>query len=294
MYSWREISVRNEKDANVLIAGIAFDKACSVGKGSRLAPNKIRRLSSFLPAATKDGESIEELKLYDFGNIGNNRTKFKTLEEKSKSIFDYNKFTIFLGGDHSVSIPLQKSFYEHYSKLNKIPAIIHIDAHPDFCDIYEESKYSHACTNYRAYDHGYKLENIVLLGIRGFEQQEIELFKNHPEIHIIKASTILEKGIDVIKSLKEKFDDKYAIYLSFDIDAIDPAYAPGTGTPEAFGITSKQANEIINYFVQNLPVKAFDIVEISPKLDVNDVTSWTALKILYEVFNSLLKKLNNN
>jgi len=292
MNQWRSLSVKTVEQANLLIASVSYDKACSCGKGTRLAPKRLRRLSSFFPPATKDGEILTPLKIFDFGDIGNNRTSFNTIEKKASEIFDFNKFTLFLGGDHSVSIPLQKSFYEYCKKQNKIPAIIHIDAHPDFCDIYDDNKFSHASTNYRAMENGFKPEDIVLIGIRGYELQEIEFFKNHPEINIINASTIIKYGLDVVKKLKDKYDDKYAIYLSFDIDAIDPSFAPGTGTPEAFGITTEVMNEMINYFVENLPVKAMDIVEISPPLDVNDVTSWTALKLMYEVFYTIIKKNN--
>ena len=77
------------------------------------------------------------------------------------------------------------------------------------------------------------------------------------------------------------------IYLSYDIDINDPSYAPGTGTPEAFGPSSRMVLELIEGIFKNLPVKAFDIVEVSPKLDVNDITSWLALKTIYEVFKYL-------
>lgn len=290
MQPWRDLTVKKIEEAKVLISGIAYDLSCSCGQGTGFAPNKLRELSQFLPPATKDGESITKMKIYDFGDIGNNDLGIDKVELKALEILQYDKFPIFIGGDHSVSIPIQKAFYEYYRKQNKIPAIIHIDAHPDFCDIYDNSKYSHACTNFRAYENGYCLEDIVLLGIRGFELQEIELFKKHPEINIYRASLLNEKGMKVINELINKFDERYAIYLSFDIDAIDPSFAPGTGTPEAFGLSTTMTNEIINYFIKNLPVKAMDVVEVAPPLDVNDVTSWTALKIIYEVLNTLQQR----
>ena len=87
-------------------------------------------------------------------------------------------------------------------------------------------------------------------------------------------------------------DEKYVIYLSYDIDANDPSYAPGTGTPEAFGLNSFDLMEFIKSLFVNLNIKAMDMVEISPSLDINDITSWLGLKTLYEIFEIIIKKEN--
>jgi agmatinase len=290
MKAWRDLKANNLDEANIVIASVAYDLAASVGKGASLAPERLRDLSYHLPAATKDGNSLKGLKIYDIGNIADNNTGINLVNKKAEEIFKLNKFPIFLGGDHSISIQIQKAFYDYSRSLGKIPAIIHIDAHPDFCDVYENSKFSHACTNFRAYKAGFRLEDMVLIGIRGYEEQEIELFSKHPNLDIYTATKINEDKVDVLEKLFKKFDDRYLIYLSFDIDAIDPAYAPGTGTPEAFGLTSSYVNTLINGIIKNLPVAAWDIVEISPTLDINDITSWTALKIMYEVFYTLKNK----
>jgi agmatinase len=289
MNSWRDLLTSKIEEAKILVASISYDLACSVNRGASLAPSKLRELSYHLPAASKEGNSLKDMKIYDYGDLANNLSGLDEVYLKAKEILNKDKFNLFIGGDHSVSIPLQKAFFDHWTSLGKIPAIIHIDAHPDFCDVYEESKYSHACTNFRAIDNGYKFEDITLIGIRGYEEQEIILFNKHPELEIIKASTILDNGIEIVKKLIDKYDDRYAVYLSFDIDAIDPSFAPGTGTPEAFGISSYDMLKMIQYFIEKLPIKTMDIVEVSPLLDINDVTSWTALKIIYEVFNSLNK-----
>ncbi|MCK9470824.1 MAG: arginase family protein [Bacilli bacterium] len=291
MDSWRDLKVNNLDEAKVVIASVAYDLSASVGLGASTAPKKLRELSYHLPAATKDGKSIKDLKIYDLLDLADNESGLSGLYEKAADVFKLGKFPIFIGGDHSVSIPLQTAFYYYAKSLGKTPAIIHIDAHPDFCDIYDGSKFSHACTNFRAYEEGYKLEDIVLIGIRGYEEQEIELFSKHPELSIINASMINEDNFNVLELLKNKLDDKYLIYLSFDIDAIDPSFAPGTGTPETFGLTPTYVNKLINNIISTLPVGAWDIVEISPALDINDITSWTTLKIMYEVFYTLNNKL---
>lgn len=290
MKSWRDLTTDKIEQADVIVASVSSDRACSVGRGSRYAPRRLRKLSWSLPAFTAEGMSLNNLQLFDAGDIGKQHTAYEKIALRAGNLFAHEKFNLFLGGDHAVSIPLQAAFFEYCRKQNKIPAIIHIDAHPDFCDVYDGSKYSHACTNYRAVETGYRFEDIIVLGARGFEEQEIALFAKHPELTVIKAATILKEGWESIANLKLRFDDRYAIYLSFDIDAIDPSFCPGTGTPETFGLSPGELTKIVNYLVWNLPVRAMDIVEVSPPLDINNITSWTALKILYEVFALLLKK----
>jgi agmatinase len=288
MKIWRDLKVSKIEDANVIIASVSSDRAASVGKGARKAPKRIRKLSWFLPPYTKEGISIKNLKVFDSGDIGRQYTAHHIIEKRAEELFEHEKFNLFLGGDHAISIPLEKAFLEYCKKNKKTPAIIHIDAHPDFCDIYQNSKTSHACTNARAVDNGYNYKDIVLLGIRGFEEEEISLLSNQPEITIVRADQLKDYDFSIFK---KKFDDNYAIYLSLDIDVIDPSFCPGTGTPETYGVSPEEITKIINTLIFNLPIKAMDIVEVSPPLDINNITSWTAVKILYEIFATLIRKL---
>ena len=289
---FRDLMIDDVNESNVILTGIPYDEGCSCGAGASMAPSKIRELSSFLPPLSMDGDLLTKIKLFDSGDLVKTCDDFfKFLKLESLKRFNTNKFPIFIGGDHSVSIPLEEAFYDYAISLGKIPAIIHLDAHPDICDFYDGSIYSHACTNKRSIDYGYKPENVVLIGIRGFEEQEVEYFDSHKELKVYTANDCYNLGInEIIKQLIRKFDDRYMIYLSYDIDINDPSYAPGTGTPEAFGPTSRMVLELIKGIFLNLNVKAFDIVEVSPKLDCNDITSWLALKTLYEVFNVLIKR----
>ena len=281
----------NKEDAKVIITGIAYDLGASVGKGARNAPKVIRKLSKHLPPFTMNGKSIEDIKLYDNGII-----KTRTLDKiniLTKDLFSKDVFKIHIGGDHSISIPLQANFYDDVVKRGKTPVIIHIDAHPDFCDFYDGSKYSHACPNMRAYEKGYSLENITLIGIRGYERQEVEFFEKHPEIKIYEASYILDNGIEqMLNEITQKYsDEKYEIYLSYDIDANDPSFVTGTGTPEAFGVHSYTLLKILINLISKLNITAMDIVEVSPNLDdKNNTASWLVLKTLYEIFKELIEK----
>lgn len=290
MKSFRDL-LTDKKDALVYITGISYDKGASLGIGAKNAPKVIMELSEHIPPYTMDGKSIKDIKLYNNGIF--NPTCILDIEKEMKKLYQDDIFNIVLGGDHSISIALEKLFLEKAIKENKEPVIIHLDAHPDFCDFYDGSKYSHACPNMRAYENGYKLENITLIGIRGYEQQEVEFFNKHPEIQIYNASYILENGITkMINEIIEKYkDDKYIVYISYDIDINDISHAPGTGTPEAFGINPYDVLKILKTLFINLNVKAMDIVEVSPDLDdTNNTTSWLTLKTLYELFKVLIDK----
>ena len=289
---FRGILTTDLSKAKVSLTTIPYDEGCSCGKGASLAPDKIRELSSFLPPLTMDGYLLEDINLYDFGNIEYTPEYFKKIKEVSLDRMNLNKFPIFIGGDHSISIPIQEAFYDYCVSKNKIPTIIHLDAHPDICDFYDGSKISHACTNRRSIDYGFKTENIILIGIRGFEKEEVEYLNNHKELKVYTANDCYSYGIEnIINDLNNKLSDDNAIYLSYDIDINDPAYAPGTGTPEAFGPNSRMVLELIEGLFKHLNIQAFDIVEVSPTLDSNDITSWLALKTIYEVLNILKEKL---
>lgn len=284
---FRELLTNDIKLADCILTGIPYDKGCSVGRGAKLAPKRIRELSGYLPSFTKDGNDLRTFKLYDNGDI----VKFDKLETEMNKLYDMKPFKLFIGGDHSVSIPLQKAFIENSIKNGKLPVIIHIDAHPDILDFYDNSRMSHACTNKRAIDNGLMTSNLVMIGIRGFEAYEVNYLNQHPEIDVYTSTFINENGIDgIIKKLKKRFDNnQYEIYLSYDIDANDPSFAPGTGTPEHFGVNSMEILKFITSIISSLNVKVMDIVEVSPPLDVNNMTSWLVLKTLLEVFEILKK-----
>ncbi len=287
---FRDLVVENINEANVFICGVPYDKNASVGKGASLAPDTLRELSYDLPPLDMVGNLLTKVKLFDFGNFDG--SDFSKLEaEIYHKLLKENGFHIILGGDHSIAIASERAFFNHAKENGKVPVIIHIDAHPDICDVYHDSKYSHACPNFRAIEYGYEDKNITMVGIRGFEAQEIETFKKHPAIDVFKVIDVKKLGVEALLTvLVAKYKDpKYEVYLSYDIDANDPAYAPGTGTPEAFGLTNFETLAIVTGLVSNLNVTCMDLVEIAPPLDVNNITSWLGLKTIYEIFNALIK-----
>lgn len=282
---WRNLQATSLEEADVLIIGNPYDQATSCGKGAALGPDKMRDLSRYLPPVTYQGDSLT-IKVYDLGNIESYRAEEDhPLYQKA---LQSNHFVLQLGGDHSVSIATQRAFIKKHQ--GKKVGLIHCDAHADLCDIYDDNQYSHASVNRRTIEAGLGDQDVAYIGIRSWELEEVTFMKEHAR-HYYPMAKVLQLGIPtVIDELIKTFSSYDAIYLSLDIDIVDPAFAPGTGTPEAGGFTSIEILKLIRSLVEHLPILAMDIVEVAPPLDANDITSWLALKIAYEVFGTLQQK----
>lgn len=291
---WREIATNKIEDADLCVLGIPFDGAASVGKGAAHAPDAVRECTKVLPPVNSTGERFPEIRVFDSGDVEfslNWNAFFKTVETEALTLLRSGKFCLFLGGDHSVTIPLAKAFaqYENGKKIG----FIHFDSHPDLCNEYEGSHWSHACPLKRVLDEQIAPRDLVQIGIRSYESEEIDLYNEHPELLVIKAYDIFKHGYQsAVDKVLAHFKGYDAIYLTLDIDVLDPAFAPGTGTPEAGGLSSRELIEIINQILEKLPIAAMDIVEISPPLDTtNQITSWAGAKIIYELLAKLHKKI---
>lgn len=289
---WGELNTEDIEEANIMVMGIPFDGAVSCGRGSALAPERIRALSRYLPPTTETGIILDHIKIYDSGDVAvdlNWEKYYKQVEEKAFFLFKEGKFCIFIGGDHSVTIALTRAYGDNY-KGKKI-GVIHFDSHPDLCNEYDGHKWSHACCLRRTVEEVITPSSLAQVGIRSFENEELSFYKQNPDILLLQAYDLFVDGWKIVcEKLKKKFQDYDAVYISLDIDVLDPAFAPGTGTPDAGGLTTRELLEIIKYLMKELPIVAMDIVEVSPPLDsVNNITSWAALKIIYEVFGTLNK-----
>lgn len=289
--TFRDIKKTDYNHANVVLTGIPFDDNASLGKGASYAPAFLRALSENIPGVTRAAKLLDKVSLFDNGDLIRKEKEsipsyFNRIEKEVMPLFAIDKLNVFIGGDHSVNTPLFKAFLTFCEAMKKTPVLIHIDAHPDMMDAYLENRLSHATPARRALDHGLKQENLVFIGLRGFEREEVLYFNENPSITVFLAGDVRRLGTSaIIENITKRFQsDDYAIYVSYDIDANDPAYAPGTGTPEAFGLKSLDTLRLTSAFVGMKNTYAIDFVEISPPLDVNDMTSWLALKTLYELF----------
>jgi agmatinase len=292
---WRDLGANSMEEADVLVMGIPFDGAVSCGKGASFAPEKLRLVSRYLPPTTEMGEILDSFKIYDTGDIQADlewKRYFGAVEDKAYNLMKQDKFCLFIGGDHSVTIPLHRAFGRYCKdKGHKKIGVIHFDSHCDICDSFDGHKWSHACTARRCLEDVIKPEDLTFLGIRSLEVDEINYLKANPEITVIYAKDFSTRGyMDAYKQIEMHYKDYDSIYFTLDIDVLDPAFAPGTGTPAAGGLTSRELMNLVQLMTANLPIAAMDVVEVSPELDCSNITVRAALKVIYEVFGQLNAK----
>jgi len=263
-------AVSSFEDAKFVIVGAPFDKTTSYRSGTRFAPTTVREASqTFEKENFEHGTTFDEIPVHDAGDLYEEGTVDEmvgAIYEEAKRIVDAKKFPMFIGGEHSITPPIVKA-------LGEI-SVITIDAHLDFRDQYQGLKNSHACAHRRILDHVGK-GNAFAFGVRSIsadEEVDSSLYADSFRIHKQGAEKVFDEMLSKLK--------RRPIYLSLDIDGIDPAYAPGTGTPEPFGVTPWDVRYIINKIGDRLV--GFDVVEISPPYD-NGNTSVLGARMMREV-----------
>ena len=260
--------------ADAFILGIPYDRTSSFRSGAREAPFQIRRASyNFEEFHFEHGLDLPQLNIFDQGNCEDPFLPEDMIEEvkffMAPAIKD-KKFTVAMGGEHSVNIPIMQCF-----RRNDI-ALMTIDAHLDSRDEYLGTRYSHACVTRRAAEH-LGIENVFALGVRSISREELE---RDDVVPYVTSFEIEKKGIEwaVKKALENVKCER--VYLSLDIDGIDPAYAPGTGTPEPFGLTPTDVKKAIGMIGGRLA--GFDVTEVCPPADPSGITSVLASRLINE------------
>jgi len=281
----------SEKEVDVVIFGIAYDEAVSYRKGAAKAPALLRANTYTCTAYTEEGESIEELKVFDAGDV-TEQDREKMYNEVESFVAGLVKDGVFftcVGGDHSVTIPVEAGIDQ---ALSEEFGIIHIDAHLDLCDELDGDKYSHACVQRRAYEFENigGPENFYFVGIRSFEPDEVA-FISENKVHIKTAKQVFAEGIQsVTADVVEKMKKFPYIYLTIDIDGLDPAYAAGTGTPQCGGLSTRELFYFLEEIFEKLNIIGFDVVEVAPELDPSLSSMYAARNIIVECWGYHQKK----
>jgi len=263
----------NYQEAEIALLGIPMDFTVSFRPGSRLGPQQIRNVSIGLEEySCYLDKDLADKRYYDCGDLilpfGNVTLSLEIIEEAARNLFNDGKFPIFIGGEHLVSYPLIKAAYEKYPDL----AVIHFDAHADLRRDYLGETNSHA-TVMRRVAELMGGENIYQFGIRSGEGEEIAFGKENTHLFI---DGLIEPLKTVIPMLKTR-----PVYVTLDIDVVDPAFAPGTGTPEPGGCTSREIIRCV-HMLGELNVIGFDLVEVLPGHDLSERTSILAAKLIRE------------
>lgn len=275
-----------DAQAEIGVLGVPFDNAVSWRGGARHAPARLRSITPHLAYITEEGLLLK-VRVRDYGDLEpdlNWERFFGSTETAAAAIINgQHKLALFLGGDHSVGIPLFKAL----AKSFKGPVgYIHFDSHADLADNFEGHPWSHANTVRRNLEQpNLDPAHLAFVGLRSFLSEELEYHAANPGIGWHTARDIYRRGIEAVaQEVVQQLQGVEAVYMSLDIDGLDPACAPGTGTPEHGGPSTREGLEFLRLIFAGLPVKAMDIVEVSPPLDISDMTSLAALKIIYEVF----------
>jgi agmatinase/guanidinopropionase len=289
-------ATRNLEGIDVAVIGVPLDSAVSNRSGTRFGPRKIREASLSLWGynPTLQVAPTETLKIVDYGDVSVIPTSIEhtmtVITETANEVIEASTL-IALGGDHSIALPLLRAHAKKYGPVS----LLHIDAHLDTWEQeFESVPYSHGTPFYYALKEGLIREGeYVQIGIRGPVSSE----HDYAEAAKLGARTItihevFEKGVpEILEEVHQRMTGP--VYVSVDIDSADPAYAPGTGTPEVGGLSSYQLLQLVRG-LHGLDLVGFDLVEVSPPYDHGDITAVLAANIVFEYLSLLALQKRNN
>lgn len=267
-------------DARAVLFGAPFDGTTSFRPGTRFGPQAIRAesdgIETYSPYQNKD---LEDIAVFDSGDLllpfGNTEAVLAMIEARTQEILDAGKMPVMLGGEHLVTLGAVRAMVKKYPDLH----IIHFDAHADLRDDYLGECLSHATVLRRSWDllgDG----RIHQFGIRSGERSEFEFALEHTDFHPFNVKDVL----DVVLAL----GDKVPVYVTLDLDVLDPSLFCGTGTPEAGGIFFQDLEEAL-LALEALNVVGFDMNELSPHYDSSGVSTAVACKVLREMLLAYVK-----
>ena len=269
------------EEASVVLYGAPFDSTTSFRPGARFGPAVMRHesfgLETYSPYQDRD---LMDIRVFDSGDLelcfGSSEMALLDIEKRAKEILNAGKFPLLLGGEHLVTLAAVRAVFHKYPDLH----IIHFDAHADLRDDYLGAKLSHACVLRRCHE---------LLGdnrihqfcIRSGEREEFQFAAQHTDFHPFTFEGLKE----TVRELKEK---QVPVYFTIDLDCLDPSVFPGTGTPEAGGVSFLELLDAIRTVSQANVVGA-DVNELAPMLDASGVATATACKVLRELLLAIAK-----
>ncbi len=272
--------VSEYRDADLVLFGAPFDSTTSFRPGARFGPSAIRHesfgLETYSPYQDMD---LTDCAVFDSGELelcfGSPEQALNDIEERAAAILKDGKIPLLLGGEHLVTLGAVRAAMKKYPEMH----VIQFDAHADLRDDYLGAKLSHACVMRRC--HGLMGDGrIHQFCIRSGERSEFDFAQKHTDFHPFGFSGLAE----TVERLKES---GAPVYFTIDLDCLDPSVFPGTGTPEAGGVSFPQLLEAIQCVCRTNVVGA-DLNELAPMLDVSGVSTATACKVLRELILAIL------
>jgi agmatinase len=279
---------KNLDGVKAVFVGIPFDDATSFRPGARFGPQGIRQGSRLLRPYNPfvDSYPFDDLNACDYGDVsvvpGYTEDTMQLVESEMRNLAS-RAIPFSGGGDHSIALPILRAMNKLHGKVN----LVHLDSHYDFWDTYWGGKrYTHGTWLRRAREEGL-LGEVIQVGIRAslYSREDIsdarKLDLTYYTTDAVKED--MQKTIKHVNSLKGK------TYISLDIDVTDPAFAPGTGTPEVGGLSSFEVVKLVRSF--NVDLAGMEIVEVSPPYDVSELTSMLGANLVYEGMSVLSKQI---
>ena len=286
---------------DVIIVGAPIDSGTSHRSGAKFGPQAIR-MGDYLP---HDGErphlalrvdALQELKIADAGDLlmppGNLEDSLKVLREATEKISRAGAIAVVLGGDHSIASADVAGIAAHRGK-GKI-SMIHFDAHADTGDLQMGALVGHGTPMRRLIENGdVRGDRFLQLGLRGYwpDGATLDWMRDQgmrsyemTEIHHRGLNTVLDESFATLTSECD------GVFLSVDIDVVDPGMAPGTGTPEPGGMTSRELLEAVRRICLELPIVGIDVVEVAPPFDSADITAILANRVVLEALSAITKR----
>jgi agmatinase len=290
----------DDKSKQFAVAGICWDGSVTNRPGARFGPNAIRKASHMLCGDEHpffDTTPVNDT--LDLGNLALPNTSIDAMRETLMPLaaeMIKNQTMVWLGGDHSITLPLLRAYFAHYKQPL---AVIHFDAH---CDTWEDhfgEPSGHGTWVYEAIQEGLvDAKLFTQIGIRSSGVREAREYVNEQGGRIYNARELRGRDGDALKSMIDEVREKMQkagnppCYLTFDIDALDPAFAPGTGTPEVGGLTTAQAMTLIEGW-QDLNWVGMDLTEVAPPYDHAELTSNAAATLIWTWLCGQVLKLNS-
>ena len=269
----------------VALLGIPFDGGTSYRTGARFGPREIRAQSAMIRPYSHPQRvaPFERLRIADYGDIDvvpiSIERTFEVIEKEIGQLLDAHVIPVSVGGDHSISLPILRAIARRHGPVG----LVHFDSHTDCWDQYFGSKYFHGTMFRRAVEEGViDPRRTIQLGIRGplYEATDFDFQAEHG-MQIITVDEVKDRGVAwTAEQFRRLAGGK--VYVTFDIDSVDPAYAPATGTPEVGGLTSHEALRLVRS-LRGLDFTGFDLVEVSPQFDAPaQITALLAANLLFE------------
>lgn len=276
---------RDPRDLDVALVGIPYDGGTSYRSGARFGPREIRVQSAMIRPwhPVLQVAPFERLRVADYGDIDISPVSiertYEIIEKEIAEVLAAGAIPVAVGGDHSISLPLLRVVARRHGPVG----LVHFDSHPDTWDEYFGSRYFHGTMFRRAVEERLiDPARTIQLAIRGplYAAGDFDFQATH-RMEVIRVETIKERGVAWVaeRFLRLKGGK---VYCSFDIDAVDPAFAPGTGTPEVGGLTSYEALSLVRA-LRGLDLVGFDLVEVAPQYDSpGQITALLAANLLFE------------